>query len=74
MGVEQVILTGLTTSGCIRASCVVSVSHGFRTVIVAYACGDRDPRPHDANLFDMGAKYGDAVSEGDVTAYLSALR
>lgn len=74
MGVDQVILTGLTTSGCIRASCVDSVSHGFRTAIVADACGDRDPRPHEANLFDMGAKYGDVVSGDEVGAYLSALR
>lgn len=74
MGVDQVILTGLTTSGCIRASCIDSVSHGFRTAIVSDACGDRDPRPHDANLFDMGAKYGDVVSEADTAAYLSALR
>jgi maleamate amidohydrolase len=72
-GIDSVILTGLTTSGCVRASCVDSMSHGFRTIVVADACGDRHPAPHDANLFDMNAKYADVVSEADVLAYLSTL-
>jgi maleamate amidohydrolase len=73
-GIDSVILTGLTTSGCVRASCVDSMSHGFRTIVVADACGDRHPAPHDANLFDMNAKYADVVSEADVLAYLSTLK
>ncbi len=55
-GIDTVILTGLSTSGCVRASCVDSMSHGFRTIIVREACGDRHPAPHEANLFDMNAK------------------
>lgn len=70
---DSVILTGLTTSGCVRASCVDAMSHGFRTIVVADACGDRHPGPHEANLFDMNAKYADVVSEADVVAYLSTL-
>ncbi|MEL0251463.1 MAG: isochorismatase family protein, partial [Novosphingobium sp.] len=58
-GVDSVILTGLTTSGCVRASCVDAMSHGFRTAVVAEACGDRHAGPHEANLFDMNAKYAD---------------
>jgi maleamate amidohydrolase len=50
------------------------MSHGFRTIVVADACGDRHPAPHDANLFDMNAKYADVVSEADVLAYLSTLK
>lgn len=70
-GVDQVILTGLTTSGCIRASCVDAMSHGFTTAVVADACGDRHADPHQANLFDMNAKYADVVSEADILAYLA---
>ncbi|WP_375691703.1 isochorismatase family protein [Pseudooceanicola sp. LIPI14-2-Ac024] len=72
-GHDSVILTGLTTSGCVRASCVDSMSHGFTTVVVAEACGDRHSEPHEANLFDMNAKYADVVSEDEIIAYLSAL-
>jgi maleamate amidohydrolase len=73
MGVDSVILTGLTTSGCIRASCIDSMSHGFLTTVVAEACGDRHAAPHDANLFDMNAKYADVVSEAEIVAYLNGL-
>lgn len=73
-GHDSVILTGLTTSGCVRASCVDAMQHGFRTIVVADACGDRHSAPHDANLFDMNAKYADVVSETQVIEYLAALR
>ena len=73
MGVDNVILTGLTTSGCVRASCVDSMSHGFITTVVRDACGDRHSEPHEANLFDMQAKYADVVSEEEIVAHLSAL-
>jgi maleamate amidohydrolase len=72
-GIDQVILTGLSTSGCVRATCIDAVSHGFRTAVVAEGCGDRHPGPHEANLFDMNAKYADVVSEEQIVAYLSAL-
>lgn len=73
-GIDQVILTGLSTSGCIRATCVDAVSHGFRTAVVADACGDRHPGPHEANLFDMNAKYADVVSEAEIRAYLGTVK
>lgn len=72
-GIDSVILTGLTTSGCVRASCVDAMSHGFRTAVVAEACGDRHPGPHEANLFDMNAKYADVVSEAEAIAFLEGL-
>ena len=72
MGVDNVLLTGLTTSGCVRASCVDSMSHGFRTTVIADACGDRHPAPHEANLFDMNAKYADVVSEAEAVAFLQS--
>lgn len=73
-GVDSVLLTGLTTSGCVRASCVDAMSHGFRTAVVAEACGDRHDGPHQANLFDMNAKYADVVSEADTVAFLKSFK
>ncbi|XUY29811.1 isochorismatase family protein [Agrobacterium sp. rho-8.1] len=73
MGIDNVILTGLTTSGCVRASCVDAMSHGFITTVVRDACGDRHPAPHEANLFDMNAKYADVVSEAEITAFIGGL-
>ena len=68
------MITGLNTSGCIRASCVDAMSHGFITLVVAEACGDRHNEPHRANLFDMNAKYADFISEADASGYLEGLR
>jgi maleamate amidohydrolase len=73
-GIDNVILTGLTTSGCVRATCVDAMSHGFITTVVEDACGDRHPAPHEANLFDMNAKYADVVSEADILAHFGNLQ
>ena len=70
-GVDTLIITGLTTSGCVRASCVDAMSNGFIPIVVADACGDRHESPHEANLFDMQAKYGEVWSESDVCDYLA---
>ena len=74
LGIDSVLLTGLTTSGCVRATCIDAMSHGFRTAVVAEACGDRHAAPHEANLFDMNAKYADVVSETEVLAFLAGLK
>jgi maleamate amidohydrolase len=50
------------------------MSHGFRTAVVAEACGDRHDAPHEANLFDMNAKYADVVGEAEVVAFLEGLK
>lgn len=60
-GVDTVVLCGFSTSGCVRASCVDAMSYGFVPVVVPEACGDRDDRPHDQAIFDMGAKYGEVL-------------
>ena len=73
LGIDHVILTGLTTSGCVRASCVDAMSHGFITTVVRDAVGDRHEQPHEANLFDMDAKYADVVSEGEITEFLNSI-
>jgi maleamate amidohydrolase len=63
MGVDTVVLAGCSTSGCIRATAVDAVQHGFRTIVVRECVGDRHPAPHEANLFDIDSKYGDVVSK-----------
>ncbi len=73
-GVDSLIITGVTTSGCIRATCIDTCSYGFIPIIVADACGDRHEDPHQANLFDMNAKYGDVVTELATLEYLATLR
>ncbi len=73
-GIDTLIITGLTTSGCIRASCVDAMSNGFIPIVVADACGDRHESPHEANLFDMQAKYAEVWSESAVCDYLNQLK
>jgi maleamate amidohydrolase len=70
LGVDTVILAGCTTSGCIRASAVDSLQYGYQTIVVREAVGDRAPGPHEANLFDIDAKYGDVVELADALDYL----
>jgi maleamate amidohydrolase len=73
-GIDTVILTGLTTSGCVRATCVDTMSHGFIPIVVSDACGDRAEAPHKANLYDMSAKYADVVGENVAIDYISGLK
>lgn len=73
LGIDTLIHTGVSTSGCVRATCVDSSSYGFIPIVVRDAVGDRHPAPHEANLFDMDAKYGDVVSEAETLTYLSNL-
>jgi maleamate amidohydrolase len=72
-GIDTLIITGLTTSGCIRATCVDTMSYGFIPIVVADACGDRHNAPHEANLFDMNAKYADVVDTAAVVGYLNKI-
>ena len=73
LGVDTLLIAGLSTSGCIRASAVDAVQHGFVPVVVREAVGDRDPGPHEANLFDLQAKYAEVKSLTEVEAYLANL-
>ncbi len=72
-GVDTVLIAGLSTSGCIRATALDACQHGFVPVVVREAVGDRDARIHAANLFDLAAKYADVVGLDEVLAYLSGL-
>lgn len=68
--VDTLVLAGVTTSGCIRATAVDSLQHGYRTIVPADAVGDRADGPHKANLFDIDAKYGDVVESEEVVDFL----
>ena len=69
--VDTVIVTGATTSGCVRASVVDSMSYNFRTIVASDGVGDRALGPHEANLFDMGQKYADLHKVEEIIAVLS---
>jgi maleamate amidohydrolase len=71
--IDTIILTGCSTSGCIRATAIDAVSYGFRVILPEECVADRAKEPHYANLFDIQAKYGDVVSLEKVTKYLSSL-
>jgi maleamate amidohydrolase len=60
-GCDGVIVTGASTSGCIRATAVDALQHGYRVTVPREAVGDRNPAAHEANLYDVDAKYGDVV-------------
>lgn len=66
LGIDTLIITGVSTSGCVRATALDACQHGFVPIVVRDACGDRDQRVHEANLFDLDAKYADVVSEQEV--------
>lgn len=70
LGVDTVVMAGCTTSGCIRASAIDSLQYGYHTIVVREAVGDRAAGPHEANLFDIDAKYADVVSLAEVLEYL----
>ena len=60
-GVDTLLITGCTTSGCVRASAVDCLCSGFRPIVLVDCVGDRAIAPHEANLFDLRQKYADLV-------------
>ena len=62
LGIDTLIIAGLSTSGCVRASAVDCCQYGFIPLVVRDAVGDRAREPHEANLFDLQAKYAEVVS------------
>ena len=71
-GVDCVLLAGMSTSGCVRASGVDAMQFGFIPVVVSDACGDRHPEPHVANLFDLNAKYADVMTLAQVQSGIAS--
>jgi maleamate amidohydrolase len=72
--VDTLIITGCTTSGCVRASAVDACQIGFRPMVVREAVGDRSQAAHEQSLFDLNAKYADVVSLDETLNYLNAHR
>lgn len=72
-GVDTTIVTGCTTSGCVRATVVDAVSYGFAPIVPRECVGDRADGPHEANLFDIDQKYADVMPLNDVLAELSTI-
>jgi nicotinamidase-related amidase len=72
-GCDSVIVTGASTSGCVRATVVDAIQHGYRPIVPREAVGDRNRAAHEANLYDIDAKYGDVVAVDDVVAHLEEL-
>ena len=70
---DSLIVTGASTSGCVRATVVDALQHGYRPLVPREAVGDRNPDAHAANLYDIDAKYGDVVSLAEVVEHLEEL-
>ncbi len=71
--VDTLIVSGVSTSGCVRATAVDACQHGFVPLVVREAVGDRAPGPHEANLYDLQSKYAEVVTLAQVRTYLGHL-
>ena len=71
-GIDTLLITGYSTSGCVRASALDAMQYGFVPLVVREACADRHPAPHEANLFDLQAKYAEVISEAEALTILHA--
>jgi maleamate amidohydrolase len=67
-GCDSLVVTGASTSGCVRATVLDALQHGYRPVVPREAVGDRNADAHAANLYDIDTKYGDVVAMDDVLA------
>ncbi len=70
-GIDCLLIAGMSTSGCVRATAVDAIQHGYIPVVLSDCVGDRHQAPHDASLFDLAAKYADVVAS---TVLLEELR
>jgi len=68
--IDTLLVTGCTTSGCVRATVVDACSYNFRPIVIEECVGDRAIEPHNANLFDMNQKYADVLPLADVSSWL----
>jgi maleamate amidohydrolase len=71
-GVDTVVVAGVSTSGCVRASATDALNHGFRPLVVRQACADRSPALHENNLADLDAKYADVIDLDEAVDRLRA--
>jgi len=68
--IDSVVMCGATTSGCVRATAIDLLQYGFPTIVPRECVGDRAQAPHEANLFDINAKYADVVSLEEAIDYV----
>jgi maleamate amidohydrolase len=73
LGCDSLIICGLTTSGCVRATALDALQNEFIPIVVEDAVGDRDKGVHDANIFDLGAKYAEIVLTRDAAKYMTQI-
>lgn len=72
-GCDSLIVTGASTSGCVRATAVDALQHGYRPIVPREAVGDRNVDAHTANLYDLDTKYADVVALAEVVEHLEGL-
>ena len=72
-GIDSIVLCGATTSGCVRATAIDLLQYGFPTLVPRECVGDRAQAPHDANMFDIQAKYADVVSLEEALAFVASV-
>lgn len=72
-GIDTLVILGTSTSGCIRASAVDAVQHGFIPLVVRDGVRDRDDQSHEAN-YDLQAKYAEVITEAEALSYLKEER
>lgn len=73
-GIDTLVVTGCTTSGCVRATAVDACQHGFRPIVVSDAVGDRSQRAHEQSLIDLAFKYADVMDADEVVAVIDRAR
>jgi maleamate amidohydrolase len=73
LNIDTLLVTGLSTSGCVRATTLDALCHGFVPLVVEDACGDRDRSVHDSNIFDLKSKYAEIVTTAWTKEYLAGL-
>lgn len=71
--IDTLVVTGGSTSGCVRSTVVDSLSRGYRTIVPEECVADRHESPHFASLYDIAAKYGDVVPVAEVFEHLRVL-
>ena len=72
MRIDCLLITGFSTSGCVRATALDALQNGFAPFVVRDACGDRAEGPHESNLFDLQAKYAEVVNEAEALKLIAA--
>jgi maleamate amidohydrolase len=72
--VDTLLITGLSTSGCVRATALDALQHGFAPFVIREACGDRHAAPHEASLFDLQAKYAEIIGENEALERIATNR